>query len=218
MIWTSSQVIALPTTGAEGFLILAGKRWKIIEINLDQKEILAEPSRGGRLPSFSGKSGPDLHPRIHEKMREILSDTKIPAYLDQVAKEMLQEARNFARESDILHNPFFRNGEELIWFTWCGTRVNRTILGLGLYKDLDVSDEGIALTFEKMSDTEIQKYYSQFLLEQPDPVELARCFPVKAIEKYDGYLADELLSEAFARNYLDLPGALRTINGLSQIY
>jgi len=211
-------VSALPTTGAEGFLILAGRRWKIIEINLDREEILVEPSRGGRLPSFAGSSGPDLHPRIHEKMREILSDTKMPAYLDQVAKEMLLEARNFARESDILHNPFFRNGEELIWFTWCGTRVNRTLLGLGLYKDLDVSDEGIALTFEKMSDTEIQKYYSQFLLEQPDPVELARCFPVKAIEKYDGYLADELLSEAFARNYLDLPGALRTINGLSQIY
>lgn len=210
-------VFALPTTGAEGFLILAGRRWKIIEINLDREEILVEPSRGGRLPSFAGSSGPDLHPRIHEKMREILSDTKMPAYLDQVAKEMLQEARNFARESEILHNPLFRNGEELIWFTWCGTRVNRTLLGLGLYKDIKVSDEGIALTFEKISDTEIQKYYSQFLLEQPDPVELAHCFPVKAIEKYDGYLADELLSEAFARNYLDLPGAVEAIRRLPNL-
>jgi hypothetical protein len=41
-------VSALPTTGAEGFLILAGRRWKIIEINLDREEILVEPSRGGR--------------------------------------------------------------------------------------------------------------------------------------------------------------------------
>jgi ATP-dependent Lhr-like helicase len=209
-------VSALPTTGADGFLILAGRRWKILEIELEREEILVEPSRGGRLPLFGGSSGPDLHPRIHEKMREILHGTKMPVYLDQVAKEMLQEARNFARESDILHYPFFRYGKEMIWFTWCGTRVNRTLLGLGLYKDLDVSDEGIALTFENMSDIEIQKYYGQFLRVQPDPVELARCFPVKAIEKYDSYLADELLSEAFARNYLDLPGALRTIKGMSR--
>ena len=150
-------------------------------------------------------------------MREILSDTRVPVYLDQVAKEMLHEARTFARDSDILQHPFFRNGEELIWFTWCGTRVNRTLLGLGLYKDLKVSDEGIALTFEKISDTEIQKYYRQFLHQQPDPVELAHCFPVKAIEKYDGYLADELLSEAFARNYLDLPGAVEAIRRLPNL-
>ena len=209
-------VSALPTTGADGFLILAGRRWKILEIDLEREEILVEPSRGGRLPLFGGSSGPDLHPRIHEKMREILHGTKMPVYLDQVAKEMLQEARNFARESDILHYPFFRYGKEMIWFTWCGTRVNRTLLGLGLYKDLDVSDEGIALTFENMSDIEIQEYYGQFLREQPDPVELAQCFPVKAVEKYDGYLAEELLIEAFARNYLDLPGALRTIKGMSR--
>jgi len=205
-------VSALPTTGAEGFLILAGKRWKIIEINLDREEILVEPSSGGRLPLFSGSSGPDLHSRIHEKMREILSETSMPIYLDRMAKDMLQEARDFARESDILHNPFFRNGKEVIWFTWCGSRINRTLLGLGLYKDLDVSDEGIALTFEKMSENRIMEFYGQFLQKQPDPVELASCFPVKAVEKYDCYLTDELLSEAFARNYLDLPGALKLIS------
>lgn len=131
-------------------------------------------------------------------------------------EEMLQEARYFAQESDILRHPFFRNGKDTIWFTWCGTRTNRTLLGLGLYKDLDVNDEGIALTFENMSDIKIQEYYSQFLLGQLDPVELAQCFPVKALEKYDSYMADELLSEAFARNYLDLSGALRIIKELHQ--
>jgi len=210
-------VSALPTTGAEGFLILAGRRWKIIEINLDREEILVEPSRGGRLPLFSGSSGPDLHPRIHEKMREILSDTRVPVYLDQVAKEMLHEARTFARDSDILQHPFFRNGNDTIWFTWCGTRANRTLLGLGLYKELDVSDEGIALSFGKMRDTDIQRNYSQFLSEQLDPVKLAEHFPVKTVEKYDNFLTEDLLSEAFARNYLDLPGALKTIKGMPLI-
>jgi ATP-dependent Lhr-like helicase len=204
-------VSTLPSTGADGFLILAGRRWKVIEINLEREEILVEPSRGGRLPSFAGSAGPDLHPRIHEKMREILSDTKMPVYLDQMAKEMLQEARNFARESGILHNPFFRNGNDTIWFTWSGTRVNRTLLGLGLYNELRVSDEGIALTFEKMRDMDIQAYYRQFILELPDPIELAQGFPVKAVEKYDVLLANELLCAAFARNYLDLPGALAAI-------
>jgi ATP-dependent Lhr-like helicase len=147
-------------------------------------------------------------------MREILSDTRVPVYLDQLAKEMLQEARIFARESDILHHPFFLNGNDTLWFTWCGTRANRTLLGLGLYKDLDVSDEGIALSFEKMRDTDIQMCYSQFLSEQPDLVKLAEHFPVKIVEKYDGFLTEDLLCEAFARNYLDLPGALKSIKGM----
>jgi ATP-dependent Lhr-like helicase len=207
-------VSALPTTGADGFLILAGRRWKIIEINPNGKEILVEPSRGGRLPLFSGSSGPDLHPRIHEKMREILSDNEMPVYLDQVAKEMLIEARTFAQESDILCYPFFRNGNDTIWFTWSGTRVNRTLLGLGLNNGLRISDDGIAITFEKMSDLDIRARYSQFLSEQPNPVELAQCFPVKSVEKYDGFLADELLCESFSRNYLDLPGALKIIGSM----
>ena len=208
------MVSALPTTGADGFLILAGRRWKIIDIDLDREEILVEPSRGGRLPLFSGSSGPDLHPRVHEKMREILSDTKMPIYLDRVAKEMLHEARTFARQSDILHYPFFRNGNDTIWFTWSGTRVNRTLLGLGLHSRIRVSDEGIALTFEKMSDMDIRARYGQFLSEQPNPAELAQCFPVKIVEKYDGFLAEDLLCESFARNYLDMSGALRTIKGM----
>jgi len=211
-------VSTLPSTGADGFLILAGKRWKVIEINLDREEILVEPSRGGRLPSFAGSAGPDLHPRIHEKMREILSNTKVPVYLDQVAKEMLQEARTFAGESDILRYPFFRNGNDTIWFTWCGTRANRTLQGLGLYKELDVIDEGIALTFEKMSKTDIQACYSQYLLEQPDPIKLAERFPVKVMEKYDSFLTNELLCESFARNYLDMSGALEAIKRMPLSY
>lgn len=204
-------VSALPTTGADGYLILAGRRWKILEIDLDHDEILVEPSRGGRLPLFAGASGPDLHPRIHAKMREILAGTALPVYLDQTAKDMLHESRTFAQESGILQYPFFRDGNETAWFTWSGTRVNRTLLGLGLYHGLHVRDEGFALTFDNMSDADIQARYSLLLLGTPEPVEIAEYFPVKAIEKYDGYLLDELLCEAFARNYFSLSSALQVI-------
>jgi ATP-dependent Lhr-like helicase len=207
-------VSALPTMGADGFLILAGRRWRIIEFNLGRKEILVEPSRGGRLPLFAGSSGPDLHPRIHGKMYEILSGNKVPVYLDPMAREMLHEARTFARESDILHYPFFQNGDDTIWFTWCGTRVNRTLLALGLHKGLDVCDDEVALAFKKINEEDIQTCYLQFLSDKPDPIELAKCFPVKAMEKYDGYLADELLCESFAHNYLDLSGAIDFIERL----
>jgi len=192
-------------------LILAGRRWKILEIDLNRGEILVEPSRGGRLPLFAGASGPDLHPRIHAKMREIVAGTALPVYLDQTAKDMLHEARTFAQESGILQYPFFRDGNETIWFTWSGTRVNRTLLGLGLYHGLHVRDEGFALTFDNMRDVDIQARYSQLLLDAPDPVGIAGSFPVKAVEKYDGYLVDELLCEAFVRNYLDFSSALQVI-------
>jgi len=203
-----------PSTGADNYLILAGRRWKIIEIDAEKMEILVEKSPGGRVPKYGGDVFLDLHPRIHEKMREMLIDTRMPVYLDSVAKDMLNEARKFARESGVLLSPFFRDGDDLFWFTWCGSKVNRTLRALGMHGGLIVYDEDIALHFNKVSETEIQTRYMAFLCQPPDILELAKGFPIKAMEKYDRFLDEDLLTESYAHDYLDLNGAMEVIKRL----
>ena len=205
-------IIPLPTMEENGFLILAGRRWKILEINSENDEILVESSRGGRLHTFSGGSGPDLHPKIHEKMREILLDDTMPLYLDTTAKIMLNDARSFARKSEILQFPFFINGKEIIWFTWAGTRINRSLVSLGLNEGLKVSSYDFALSFEDTNDIDIHNCYNKFIKDTPDPVELAKQFHIQTIEKYDEYLSDDLLNEAFAHNYLSIPSAVKYLH------
>jgi ATP-dependent Lhr-like helicase len=199
-------------TGAEGFIILAGRRWKIIEVDMKRREIMVVPSRGGRLPFFSGGQGPDIHTRIRQKMREVLFSDKVPLYLDPKAGELLEYAREVAINAKLDERDIYKEGSNIIWFTWTGSRINRTLMGLGrFYGELNVLDDGIALTFEDASIEEIKMKYRGFLKRCPPAEELAVYFPTLIQEKFDEYLSDGILAQVFAHNYLDINGALNLI-------
>jgi hypothetical protein len=77
-----------------------------------------------------------------------------------------------------------------------------------------VTDEGIALVFEKATVARVQEVYCRFLVSCPDPVALALRFPVRVREKYEVYLSDDLTAELFARERLDLNGATEKIDSI----
>jgi ATP-dependent Lhr-like helicase len=206
------SIDAHPGLVTESYVILAGRRWKVLEINVERREIVVEPSRGGRLPAFVGSGRTDVHPRVRRMMRELLFVDYVPPYLDPVARDMLARARVTAREAGLETRPFFLDGPDVIWFTWTGSRINRTLLALGLsLSRWHVTDDEIALTFEKASAPAVVEAYRAFLSGHPAPEQLARCFPCLAQEKYDRFLAEPLQAQVFAKNRLDVPGALDLI-------
>ena len=77
-----------------------------------------------------------------------------------------------------------------------------------------IDDEDFALNFHVKSYCDIISIYDNFLRDCPDVIEIALLFPLKAVEKYDYYLTDELLDKAYSHNYLDIPSALNIIKGL----
>ena len=98
------------------FLILAGRRWQILDIDHDRKAITVEPSPGGRVPGFHGEPGQDIHPRVRQMMKALLGRADMPVYLDMKAREMLLQARATARDSGLLTNrlPSGRAGRDLV--------------------------------------------------------------------------------------------------------
>ena len=75
-------------------------------------------------------------------MKALLERTDLPVYLDMKAREMLLQARATARDSGLLRNPFLQDGPDAIWFTWTGSRIQRTLFGLGqFFGGLKVTDE-----------------------------------------------------------------------------
>ena len=54
------------------FLILAGRRWQILDIDHERKAITVQPSPGGRVPGFHSERGQDIHPRVREMMKALL--------------------------------------------------------------------------------------------------------------------------------------------------
>jgi ATP-dependent helicase Lhr and Lhr-like helicase len=211
------NIAFLPEHEEGKFLILAGRRWQIFDIDHERKSITVRPSPGGRVPGFHGDRGVDIHPRVREMMKTLLTQPDLPGYLDMKAREMLLHARSTARDSGLLTNAFLQDGLDAIWFTWTGSRIQRTLSTLvGYFGGLTITDESIALVFEKTTVARVQEIYSGFLTDCPDAISLARKYPHRIREKYEIYLSDDLTAELFARERIDLKGAIAKVRELGE--
>lgn len=206
------SVMSFPGMTEDSYLILSGRRWRIVAIDLERQVIVVEPSVGGRLPFFGGGTGPEVHPKLRETMFQVLLNDSNPVYLDLRAKEMLFMARSTAYEAH-LHNQFMiKDGLDIIWFTWTGSLINRTLWGMAkFYGELNVEDNGIALTFRKTDEAAISKAFKSIFDNPPSIEEIASKFTVKTQEKYDEFLSEKMQTHVFARNCLDLDGALQSV-------
>jgi ATP-dependent helicase Lhr and Lhr-like helicase len=204
-------------TGAPGgdYLILAGRRWKVLQIDDERREILVEPSEGGKAPAFLGRSIIEIHPRIREVMRELLLVRQdVPAYLDSGAAAMLQAARKTADEAGLTRSLFLTEGCDVTWFPWTGTCIVRTLTLLGgAAAKLSVSDDrsDFSLVFRKTTESAVRAAYLRLLEKCPTAEELVADSKILPREKYDPYLSDSLRAQAFAREALDVEGALDMI-------
>ena len=194
------------------FIILAGRRWKVLDVDHDRRSILVEPSAGGRRPSFLPSHSGEIHARVRETMRALLFHNDVPVYLDPGARTMLSQARVAAREAELDRCPFVQDGSDLTWFTWTGTRIQRTLAGLGMHLGgFRVEDRGIALSFEKVPREAVLNCYRSSLDAWPEPKALAARFTCQVAEKYEPFLSGSLTTHVFARERLDLEGARRVI-------
>lgn len=81
---------------------------------------------------------------------------------------------------------------------------------------LEAIDLDIAIQF-KASSQKVLACYGRLLASPPTARELATHIGDKRIRKLDEYLADDLLVESLARDYIDIPGAYRLIDTLPAV-
>lgn len=110
-------------------VFLAAKIWKIQEINSESKRIYVIPAKDGKKPKFFGYGG-EIHNRVREKMFEIIRGVQSFTYLDSSAIECLQVLRkkfSILNEKPGIYRPIFIKGDKSLWYTFTGTRINRTL-------------------------------------------------------------------------------------------
>ena len=102
-------------------IIFSGRRWRITEIHDKDKVIEVIADQTGRPPHFGGDGGL-IHDRVVEKMKEVLSGTDVPAYVDGSAAGLLDDARSECRRLDVVRQPICRIGDRsYLIATWTGT-------------------------------------------------------------------------------------------------
>ncbi|MBI2927467.1 MAG: DEAD/DEAH box helicase [Verrucomicrobia bacterium] len=187
-------------------LLLAGKRWCVEEILPAQKLAFVTLAPGGKAPPFRGGTG-DIHTRVVGEMKAVLSGEEEPAYLDENAKLLLRAARRTARAVGLADRDIIVGRQSVQWFPWAGTR---TLLTLGLLaKAAKVVCEvdRLSITYQLPSAEAFHVHLRQVVSSASDALALARLMPVRAVEKFDDYVPEDLLDEANARSRLNVTEA-----------
>ena len=190
-------------------LIFGGRRWKVTDVDHQQKIIDAIPAAGGRPPEFSGGAGL-VHDRVRTEMRSVLAGRAVPRYLPPTAAALLSEARDAYIRYQLADHMMLRFGPGTVLFPWAGSRVMQTLAAQLSAAGLEASDDGLVITVPANDPGQVREQLEAMAAAGPaDPVALAALVANKKAAKYDDWIGEDLLAADYARRALDCPGAWR---------
>ena len=210
--------------------VLAGKAWKALRIDEERKVIHVVRTAEAKIRSWGG-SGRDIHGKVIGRMRHVLEEDVIYPYLQPKAVELLQTARQQARENKLPDQVILQaENNSFLLLPWSGTKELRTVeqmlthglkeeLGIasvenGMYYLLVTASQGLEKCREKL-----QKLLSDICGEKEDclPDRFYDSFIVlgdespRRIDKYDYMVPEALLRQAYLHNHMDMGAALSVL-------
>ena len=190
-------------------LILAGRRWRVIDVNAERRELTVRPAKGGKPPLFDGVLRPPAD-GVVEEMRRFWEDLTIPAYLDATAKQLVVEARTTYDGLGLRRSLVARHNGQILMFPWVGEQKQQPLILALIRAELEPDPLGIAVGVGVEHKDKLVKALSALTNGAvPSALELAEMVKNKTVEKFDMFLGDELLDQAWAHDRLDvssLPG------------
>ncbi len=187
-------------------IIFSGRRWRITEIHDQDKVIEVTADRAGRPPGFGGDEGL-IHDGVVQKMRQVLSGTYVPAYLDECAAHLLGNARSEFQRLGLDRQSICEIGERSrLIATWAGTAKTST-LALALramgYK-IVAGDGFLDINYERGIQP-VENVLEKIASSSPVSADSLLSGEENFItEKYHPYLSPELLLEDAICSRIDL--------------
>ena len=201
--------------------VLAGRSWRVVSIDEERKFIYVARAKSSRIPAWTGAGG-DIHDKIVERMKRVLQEDAMYAYLQSNAQRLLSDARKYARENGLLDHKVLPCSENSFYICpWCGTREIRTMAKLfscGLKQTFDIyavasSCYYLQITSGLSLDEFLFRCRSLSVnLDDPDIVLPQKQTP--KIDKYDLMVPEDLLRSAFLYNQMDVPSAIGILQGI----
>lgn len=186
-------------------LIFSGRRWQILEVHDRDRVIMVSPATAGVPPIFGGDPG-NIHDRVIQRMFQVLEKEHRPIYLDTMALELLDEARNSFVQLRFGPGRIAQLGEKsFVLATRSGSRRNTTLaLALRANGFTVQTHDGFLEVFEKEETPPLTDTLSS--LASGKNVELFTHSPNLIFEKFHPYLPEELLQKDALSARLDVEG------------
>jgi ATP-dependent helicase Lhr and Lhr-like helicase len=189
------------------YLIFAGQRWQVVNVDPNRRIVDLEPSPAGRAPKFSG-GGAFVHERVRQEMKAVYESPDVPAFLDAGARALLDEGRSAYSRFALSKTSLVEYDGNVALFAWAGDRVVDTLLVQLRDRELPVARDGIALVLSETNRATAMSHLKALAAQGPaDASELASTVANKVVEKHHPYLDEDLLSLDYASAYLDTDGA-----------
>ncbi len=199
---------------------LAGRVWEVEELDIQHKLIYVKSVEGKMEVSWPGDYG-EIHTRILERMKQVLTEDTVYPYLKPNAQKRLEQARHVARNTGMLeHSLVFLGGYSWCLFPWLGTRAFRAMRKLLAHYSKEFGLSGIEyegccfITFKmtKGNDYElIRALAADAEREMTGSEDLVSSGEIPVFEKYDDYVPVELLRHAYATDKLDIVTARKRL-------
>lgn len=202
---------------------LAGRVWEVEELDIARKLVYVKGIEGKMEVSWPGDYG-EIHTKILQRMRQVLSEDTVYPYLLPNAQHRLDVARHLAKNTGLTERSVIHlGGYTYCIFPWLGTRSFRTLrkyLKLpriaSKYKIGNLEYEGCCYMMFRMEAADAGGFIHDLALtigrEGIDANELVSYGELPIFEKYDPQIPGELLRKAFAADKLDpIEAAARVI-------
>lgn len=205
---------------------LAGRVWEVEELDVAHHLIYVRSVDGKMEVSWPGDYG-EVHTRILERMRQILSEDTAYPYLKQNAMHRLEVARHVARNTGMTeHSLIHLGGYSWCLFPWLGTRSFRTVRRIlrEAGEELGVSGisyEGCYYISFRMSGgdgKDLMEKINQSIREGIRAEDLISATEAPVFEKYDDDVPTELLRRAYATDHLNTEEAFRRLTEIRNEY
>ena len=186
-------------------LILGGRRWRVVGVDVARGEVQVEPGSASDPPLFLGRGG-FVHDQVRARMRRLYEETGLPAYLNATARALLEEGRAEYARLGLAGRAVVEEGGDALLLLWSGDRVLNTVATLLGTRGLSVSTDGMVLRVQGVDEETLWSHLGDLEAEGfEDPVQLALQLPLREGGKYDEYLSEELSAQDYAARTFDLP-------------
>ena len=200
-------------------IAIAGRVWVVEEVDRQKHEVYCNLVKGN-IPAYFGDCPGDIHTRVLERMRGVLSEQKRYPYLMRHAAARLADARDWFGKSGMGAKPLICLGGKM-WalFPWLGSyaflaleRFLKIMCAsrLGLRGLSSARPYYLQFTMEK-SPEEFFQIVAEEAAQEFDPLELVYPGEIPAFEKYDEYVPEELVRKGFALGVLDTEGMKKRV-------
>ena len=215
-----------PSLREDENILLAARIWKIKLIDHESMRIEVVVANDGKPPRFSGGFG-KVHPRVREKMLEIVLGGDIFDYLSDSAILVVRELRRFFSNFKIgnrsIERPFHTTEKKQTLYTFAGTGINRTIGLLLNFADVehrmnsaessfefDLTKQDVLAKWEGLVAplSDIEPHIKEFEKRNPGFLQ---------VSKWSQYLPINYRVKLFKQRELDVTGTVEFMNRISLV-